>query len=121
MFSAGLVVPRAAAASSRMGISCGPWRMQRTLPLASRHRPRQSLEMLNSHLLEAGSARTHILSLQVILADIGNRGVFETQWQEWIGPNPESWPQRACFQSGLAPGLQIELVAVAAPAVRESK
>jgi enamine deaminase RidA (YjgF/YER057c/UK114 family) len=76
----------------------------------------QSLAMLESHLEQAGSARTHLLSLQVILADIGNRNAFDSAWQRWIGVNPEHWPQRACFQSGLAPGLQVELVAVAAPA-----
>jgi len=76
----------------------------------------QSLRMLESHLVEAGSARTHLLSLQVILADISSREAFDTLWREWIGPNPEHWPQRACFQSALAPGLLIELVAVTAPA-----
>jgi enamine deaminase RidA (YjgF/YER057c/UK114 family) len=75
----------------------------------------QSLQMLESHLREAGSARTHLLSLQVILTDIGNRPAFDEQWQAWIGPAPEHWPQRACFESGLAPGLLVELVAVAAP------
>jgi len=74
----------------------------------------QSLQMLEANLKEAGSARTHLLSLQVILTDIADRTAFDSQWQEWIGPNPEHWPQRACFQSGLAPGLQIELIAVAA-------
>ena len=32
----------------------------------------QSLQMLDAHLKQAGSARTHLLSLQVILTDIGN-------------------------------------------------
>ena len=71
--------------------------------------------MLEAHLLEAGSARTHLLSVQVIPSNIENRGVFDGLWQEWIGPNSEHWPQRACFQSALAPGLLVELVAVAAP------
>jgi enamine deaminase RidA (YjgF/YER057c/UK114 family) len=75
----------------------------------------QSLQMLEAHLHEAGSARTHLLSLQVILIDIANRDAFDRQWQAWIGPDPEHWPQRACFQSGLAPGLQVELIVVAAP------
>lgn len=75
----------------------------------------QSLQMLEAHLQQAGSARTHLLSLQVILTDIANRDAFDRQWQAWIGPDPAHWPQRACFQSGLAPGLQVELVAVAAP------
>ena len=76
----------------------------------------ESLRMLESHLREAGSARTHLLSLQVILADIGDRAAFDRIWQEWIGPDPRHWPQRACFQAVLAPGLLVELVAVAARA-----
>ncbi len=74
----------------------------------------QSLGILEKHLTEAGSARTQLLSVQVILTDISNRPAFDRQWRAWIGDNPDHWPQRACFQSGLAPGLQIELVAVAA-------
>ncbi len=75
----------------------------------------ESLRMLDYHLTEAGSGRSHLLSLQVIFSNIENRGAFDSLWQEWIGPNPEHWPQRACFQSALAPGLLLELVAVAAP------
>lgn len=76
----------------------------------------QSLAVLESHLTEAGSARTHLLSLQVILMEIANRDAFDQQWREWIGPDPAHWPQRVCFQADLAPGLLVELVAVAASA-----
>lgn len=76
----------------------------------------QSLALLESHLTEAGSARTHLLSLQVILTEISNRDAFDVQWREWIGPDPAHWPQRVCFQAALAPGLLVELVAVAAAA-----
>lgn len=76
----------------------------------------QSLQILEAHLAEAGSARTHILSLQVMLTDITKRGDFDRLWVEWVGPHAEHWPQRACFQAALAPGLLIELVAVAASA-----
>ncbi|HQR08588.1 MAG TPA: Rid family hydrolase [Gemmatales bacterium] len=76
----------------------------------------QSLSMLEAHLLEAGSAKTHLLSVQVILTNIANRQVFDRYWQEWIGPHPEHWPQRACYQGSLAPGLLGELIAVAARA-----
>ncbi len=75
----------------------------------------QSLQMLDGHLAKAGSARTHLLSLQVMLADIAQRNAFDVLWREWIGPKPEHWPQRACFQAALAPGLLLELVVVAAP------
>ncbi len=76
----------------------------------------QSLAMLESHLTEAGSARSHLLSLQVILTEIANRDAFDQQWREWIGPDPAHWPQRVCFQAALAPGLLVELVGVAASA-----
>lgn len=76
----------------------------------------QSLDMLESHLAAAGSSRAHILSLQVMLADIADRNAFDAIWLGWIGDDPAHWPQRACFQTGLAPGLRLELVAVAAPA-----
>jgi hypothetical protein len=72
--------------------------------------------MLESHLAITGSARTHLLSLQVMLTDIGHRGEFDTLWPEWMGPHPQHWPQRACFQAALAPGLLVGRGAVAAQA-----
>ena len=76
----------------------------------------QSLAMLERHLLAAGSSRHHLLSLHVLLTDIGTRDAFDRQWLAWIGPDADSWPQRACYQADLAPGLLIELVATAAVA-----
>ncbi|MES3024583.1 MAG: Rid family hydrolase [Pseudomonadota bacterium] len=76
---------------------------------------RETLQLLDTHLAEAGSARTHLLSLQVIFSDIADRTVFEPLWQAWIGPDPAHWPQRACYAAALAPGLLLELVVVAAP------
>ncbi len=75
----------------------------------------QSFAVLDRHLAEAASARTHIVSLQVILADIASRDAFDVLWRDWIGPEPAHWPQRACYQAVLAPGLLIELVVTAAP------
>ena len=74
----------------------------------------QSLAMLDAHLREAGSARSRLLSIQVLLADIADRPEFDRHWTAWIGPDPDHWPQRACYQAALAPGLLIELIAVAA-------
>ncbi len=73
-----------------------------------------SLAVLDRHLREAGSGRDRILSLQVLLTDIGRREAFDRLWLDWIGLDPRAWPQRACFQAGLAGGLLVELVAVAA-------
>jgi enamine deaminase RidA (YjgF/YER057c/UK114 family) len=73
----------------------------------------ESLDMLEAHLREAGSARTHLLSVQVLLTDISRRAEFDSLWQAWIGADPACWPQRACYQAELAPGLLIELISVA--------
>ena len=74
----------------------------------------QSLAMLDAHLREAGSSRARILSIQALLADIGQRPAFDQHWVAWIGADPQAWPQRACYQAALAPGLAIELIVVAA-------
>lgn len=70
--------------------------------------------LFDAHFQEVRSSRAHILSLHVLLRHIEHRGVFVKLWQAWIGNQPEHWPQRACFQAELAPGLLVELVAVAA-------
>ena len=74
----------------------------------------ESLAMLDAHLAQAGSSRAGLLSIQVLLTDIAERPEFDRQWQAWIGDDPSHWPQRACYQAALAPGLMIELIAVAA-------
>ncbi len=98
-------------------VAAGPW----IWTVATVSRPddpfdeevRRCLELLDRNLNEAGADRTRLVSLQVILADIADRTAFDVLWREWIGSDPAHWPQRACFQAGLAPGLRVELVAVA--------
>ena len=99
-------------------VASGPW----IWTVATVSRPadgfeeevRLCLELLERNLNEAGSDRSRLLSVQVILADIADRSEFDVLWRDWIGSDPAHWPQRACFQAGLAPGLRLELVAVAA-------
>lgn len=75
---------------------------------------RETFEILDSFLAQAGSDKTRLLSVQVILADIEARDSFNELWCQWIGADPAHWPQRAVYGAGLAPGLLIELIAVAA-------
>jgi enamine deaminase RidA (YjgF/YER057c/UK114 family) len=80
----------------------------------------ETLQLLEANLAAAGSARSRMLSVHVLLADIGNRDAFDRRWREWIGSDPASWPQRACYGAPLAPGLQIELVVTAARTAPQS-
>ena len=88
----------------------------RRVPAPFADQAAQSLAMLDAHLAEAGTSRAGLLSIQVLLVDIADRAEFDRQWTAWIGPDPMHWPQRACHQAALAPGLAIELIAVAAVA-----
>lgn len=72
------------------------------------------LSSLEESLMEAGSDKNHLLSVQVILQKIENREAFNTIWNDWIGSDPGSWPQRAVYGANLVPGLEIEIIATAA-------
>ncbi len=74
----------------------------------------QTLAAMDDALGAAGSNRARLISIQVLLADMGNKTVFDEIWLTWIGQNRASWPQRSCLQVGLAPGLLVEIVAIAA-------
>jgi enamine deaminase RidA (YjgF/YER057c/UK114 family) len=73
----------------------------------------QTLAALDEGLREAGSSRERLLSVQVMLASLAMKSAFDELWREWIGPDPAHWPQRACFEGKPAPGLLIEVSAVA--------
>ena len=75
---------------------------------------RETLDILDASLAEAGSSRERLLSVQVILADIGTRDRFNEAWCRWVGDDPSHWPQRAVYGADLAPGLLIEVIATAA-------
>jgi enamine deaminase RidA (YjgF/YER057c/UK114 family) len=74
----------------------------------------ETLSRLDATLRAAGSDRSRLLSVQVLLRDIAEKPVFDAAWLSWIGPDPSGWPQRSCVQAGLSPGLLVEVTAVAA-------
>jgi enamine deaminase RidA (YjgF/YER057c/UK114 family) len=73
---------------------------------------RQVLARTEQNLRDAGSDKTRVLSATVYLADISQKAAMDEVWNEWIGP--EHWPQRACVQVGLAPGVLVEITVIAA-------
>ncbi|MER2598325.1 MAG: Rid family hydrolase [Caldilineales bacterium] len=72
-----------------------------------------TLDYLEAALIQAGSGKDRLLSVQVLLKDIADRDAFNDKWCQWIGEDPRNWPQRAVYGAALAPGLAIEIIAVA--------
>lgn len=85
-----------------------------TAPGASslQEQTRQVLARIEQNLADAGSDKTRLLSATVYLTDLGNKAALDAVWNEWIGP--EHWPQRACVQVGLSPGVLVEISVIAA-------
>jgi enamine deaminase RidA (YjgF/YER057c/UK114 family) len=64
-------------------------------------------------LLQAGTSKSKLLTIQVILNNIGDFAAMNSVYDTWIDPaNP---PTRACIEARLAhPALKVEVIAVAA-------
>ena len=73
----------------------------------------QSLSMLESNLAELGSDKSKILSAQVYLSNIADKSAMDEVWNEWIGSDPENWPQRACLGVDLEGQYLIEVTVTA--------
>ena len=74
----------------------------------------QALDMIQHSLVELGTDKSQIISAQVFLSDISNKPMMDTVWNNWIGPDSENWPQRACLGVDLEAGYLIEIVVTAA-------
>lgn len=79
-----------------------------------REQAAETLTLLQSFLAQAGTDKSNLLSVQVVLANIADRDEFNEIWCAWIGTDPDRWPQRAVIGAALAPGLLVEVMATAA-------
>ena len=73
----------------------------------------QALTTLESNLIELGSDKTRIASVQVFIANIDDKPVMDRVWREWIVSNPHHWPQRACLGVDLGGNWLIEVTVTA--------
>ena len=73
----------------------------------------QALGYLEENLIELGSDKTKIISAYVFIADINEKPVMDEVWNDWIGDNPENWPQRACLGVDLGGNWLIEITVTA--------
>ena len=71
------------------------------------------LAAVDKLLAQAGTGKSKLLTIQMILNNIGDFAAMNTVYDAWIDPaNP---PTRACIEARLAhPALKVEVTAVAA-------
>ncbi|HCG8475161.1 RidA family protein [Vibrio parahaemolyticus] len=72
-----------------------------------------TLEMIERNLEELGSNKTRIVSAQVFIANMLDKPKMDNVWCEWLGENPEHWPQRACLGVSLEGDVLIEVTVTA--------
>jgi enamine deaminase RidA (YjgF/YER057c/UK114 family) len=78
---------------------------------------REQIRLVFGHidglLRSVGSDRSKMLSVTVLLKDIGDFGVLNEEWDAWV--DHDALPARATFQAELAaPNVLVEMVVVAA-------
>lgn len=74
---------------------------------------RMTLQTIEANLQELGSDKTRIISVQVYIAKMSDKKVMDALWCEWIGENPDHWPQRACLGVDLEGDVLIEVTVTA--------
>ncbi len=72
-----------------------------------------TLETIERNLEELGSSKTQIVSAQVFIANMLDKPQMDNVWREWLGDNPEHWPQRACLGVALEGDVLIEVTVTA--------
>lgn len=73
-----------------------------------------SFDKIERMLALFGTDKRYLLSVNVFLSKLEDKEEFDGAWKEWVGDNPDHWPQRACMGVVLSPGTLIEIAVVAA-------
>ncbi|USD67198.1 RidA family protein [Vibrio sp. SCSIO 43136] len=74
---------------------------------------RSTLEVIETNLIELGSNKHQIVSAQVYIANMADKASMDKVWCDWIGANPNDWPQRACLGVDLEGDVLIEVTVTA--------
>ena len=73
----------------------------------------QALATIENNLSELGSHKHRILSAQVYLANMLDKPKMDAVWCQWLGSNPQHWPQRVCLGVALEGDVLIEIAVTA--------
>lgn len=74
---------------------------------------RNALGKIDRVLAALGSDRTRLVNATVYLDSIALKEDMDRAWCEWIGEDPDHWPQRACIESRLHGYDLVEIVVLA--------
>ncbi len=74
---------------------------------------RKTLQAIEKNLADAGSDKHSIVNAVVYITDINAKKDMDDVWKEWIGDDPENWPQRACVGTQLAGNTLVEITVTA--------
>lgn len=72
-----------------------------------------TLETIQANLIELESDKSRIVSAQVYIANMADKPLMDAVWQQWLGDNPNHWPQRACLGVDLEGDVLIEVTVTA--------
>ena len=72
-----------------------------------------TLDTIQENLHELGSDKTKIVSAQVYITNMSDKPAMDMVWRQWLGVNPEYWPQRACLGVCLEGDVLIEVTVTA--------
>lgn len=72
-----------------------------------------TLDTIQTNLVELNSDKTRIVSAQVYIANMADKQRMDSVWTNWLGTNPEHWPQRACLGVHLEGDVLIEVTVTA--------
>jgi enamine deaminase RidA (YjgF/YER057c/UK114 family) len=74
---------------------------------------RETLATIDAILAEAGTSKSKVLSVQVLLNNIADFAAMNSVYDAWL--DPDNKPARACYEARLAdPALKVEILCVAA-------
>lgn len=75
---------------------------------------KHALAKIDGILAKMGTDRSRILSATVYITDMAHKADMDRAWCEWIGDDPQGWPQRACVEAGLHGTDLVEVVLLVA-------
>ncbi|SFO40487.1 Enamine deaminase RidA, house cleaning of reactive enamine intermediates, YjgF/YER057c/UK114 family [Roseovarius lutimaris] len=73
-----------------------------------------TLQKIDRILAEMDTDKSRAVTATVYITDITHKDDMDRAWCEWVGDNPDNWPQRACVQTGLHATDLVEVVVMAA-------